>query len=130
MDMLTTKRESGDYLWTSFCKNKTSVKMLSRNGISTSKSSGPKLLSKPTKIICFSDNDVNGFINDAADEMFNSTETVNINDVLSRPINIQNQNVNCKSNVANRTCEKVATLKLSPVKKKKHYFVTPELPNV
>lgn len=118
METLTSRRESSDQLWMSFCdKNKNSVKIISRNGISTSRSNNlSKALSKSNNtIISLMDQDVNDFINDATDEMFQSNERVKFSDELTETFGARGVNVE-KKKFPIKSCAKVVTLKLSPEK--------------
>lgn len=124
MDILTSKRQSNDYLWTSFCKNKTSVKIISRNGISTSKSSNAGAITNSA--FGFTDNEVNNLINDATDEIFKSNDK--FTDVLSGAMKCEN--MISKSRSVNGTCQKVVTLQLSPMNKYHDNLVRAKLPDV
>lgn len=130
MDILTSnKRETGD-LWTSFCnsnKNKTSVTMISRNGISTSKSNNSKILTNPgsqNDLFHISDNEVHDFIKEATDEMFRSND-----DNVMRSNDLSEE---CKK-AFTRSSQKVLTLNLSPEKKREAvstFEVVPEQPEL
>lgn len=109
METLTSnvRKESGDNLWSSFCnnKNKSSVKMISRNGISTKRNNLTK--DNLMEMLRFSDSDVQSMIKNATDEMFKRNQlklgsnVLNVGEI-SRPT----------------SSHKVTQLTLSPEKKK------------